>query len=67
MTLYVDWAERQFQLLGHTDDARDHAITLIALFQGASLLSNTFRDPAVMTSQARQLERWIDSLATREA
>jgi TetR/AcrR family transcriptional regulator, transcriptional repressor for nem operon len=62
MALYTDWAEEQFQRMGRKD-ARDLAVTLIAVFQGASLLANTFRDPAVMSSQARRLERWIDSLA----
>jgi TetR/AcrR family transcriptional regulator, transcriptional repressor for nem operon len=62
MALYTDWAEEQFLLMGKKD-ARDLAITLIAVFQGASLLTNTFRDPAIMNSQARGLQRWIDSLA----
>ena len=62
MALYTDWAEEQFQRMGRKD-ARDLAIALIAAFQGASLLTNTFRDPAIMTSQARGLQRWIDTLA----
>jgi hypothetical protein len=28
------------------------------------LLTNTFRDPDLMTREARRLERWIDSLAS---
>ena len=62
MALYTDWAEEQFQRMGRKD-ARDLAVALIAAFQGASLLTNTFRDPAIMTSQARGLQRWIDTLA----
>ena len=62
MALYTDWAEEQFQRMGRKDP-RDLAIALIAAFQGASLLTNTFRDPAIMTSQARGLQRWIDTLA----
>ena len=44
-------------------DARDLAIALIADFQGAALLTNTFREPEVLVRQSRRLERWIDSLA----
>ena len=46
-------------------DARDLALALFAGIQGAALLANTFRDPTILTRQARHLERWIDSL-TRE-
>lgn len=58
----IDWAERQFRLLGRRD-ARDLAVALIASYQGIALLTNTFRDPDLMTREGRRLERWIDSLA----
>jgi TetR/AcrR family transcriptional regulator, transcriptional repressor for nem operon len=61
--LIVDWAEEQFVQLGRRD-ARDLAITLIAGIQGAALLTNAFRDPQLMVRQSRQLERWIDTLAS---
>jgi len=58
----VDWAEQQFRQLGRRD-ARDLAIALIASYQGISLLTNTFRNPALMEREGRRLERWIDELA----
>jgi TetR/AcrR family transcriptional regulator, transcriptional repressor for nem operon len=58
----VDWAEQQFRELGRRD-ARDLAIALIASYQGISLLTNTFRNPALMEREGRRLERWIDELA----
>jgi AcrR family transcriptional regulator len=60
--LILDWAEEQFRLMSRRD-ARDLAVHLFAGVQGAALLANAFRDPQLMTSQARNLERWIDSLA----
>jgi AcrR family transcriptional regulator len=57
----IDWAEAQFRELGRRD-ARDLAHTLFAGIQGAALLANTFRDPAILTRQTRRLERWIDSV-----
>ncbi|GAA4223842.1 hypothetical protein FHR32_003101 [Streptosporangium album] len=33
---------------------------LVAAYQGISLLTDTFRDPDLMTSQIRRLEEWID-------
>lgn len=62
LRLLRDWAEVQFRELGRRD-APELAVTLLAGVQGAALLANTFRDPALMTGQVRGLERWIDSLA----
>jgi AcrR family transcriptional regulator len=62
LRLPVDWAEQQFRTMGRRD-ARDLAVALIAAYQGIALLTNTFRDPELMTREGRRLERWIDSLA----
>lgn len=37
-------------------------MAILATVQGAALLANTLRDPKIMTSQIRRLERWIDTL-----
>lgn len=58
----VGWVEQQFRAMGRAD-ARDLAVALVASYQGIALLTNTFRDPALMTREGRRLERWIDSLA----
>jgi TetR/AcrR family transcriptional regulator, transcriptional repressor for nem operon len=62
MKLPIDWAEQQFRALGRRD-ARELAVALIASYQGIALLTNAFRDPELMSREARRLERWIDSLA----
>jgi TetR/AcrR family transcriptional repressor of nem operon len=59
MARIVDWAEGQFRQLGRRD-ACDLAVALFAGFQGAALLANTFRAPAILTRQGRLLERWVD-------
>ena len=58
----IDWSAEQFRVMG-CRDPRDHAVTLISTVQGAALLASTFRDPEILVSQVRRLERWIDSLA----
>jgi TetR/AcrR family transcriptional repressor of nem operon len=58
----VDWAEEQFREMGRSD-ARDLALSLLSGVQGAALLANALRDPSVMASQVRILQRWIDSIA----
>ncbi|MEV4292445.1 TetR/AcrR family transcriptional regulator [Nonomuraea bangladeshensis] len=62
MGALLDWMERQFAAMGR-DDARELAVALLAAYQGVSLLTNTFRDPALMRAEGHRLERWIDSLA----
>lgn len=62
MRVLLDWAEQQFHALGRTTDARELAVALIASYQGISLLTNTLRDPELMVTEGRRLERWIDSL-----
>ncbi|WP_067571896.1 TetR/AcrR family transcriptional regulator [Nocardia acidivorans] len=57
----LDWIETQFAAMGRAD-ARELAVALFASYQGISLLTNTFRDPAMMTGEGERLERWIDSL-----
>jgi TetR/AcrR family transcriptional repressor of nem operon len=60
--LILDWAEDQLRQMGRRD-ARELAVALFAGVQGAAMLANAFRDPDLMTSQVRHLERWIDSLS----
>jgi TetR/AcrR family transcriptional regulator, transcriptional repressor for nem operon len=62
ISLILDWVENQFRQLGRRD-ARELAVAFFAGIQGAALLAKAFRDPDIMTSQARHLERWIDSLS----
>jgi TetR/AcrR family transcriptional regulator, transcriptional repressor for nem operon len=60
--LILDWSEAQFRQMGRRD-ARELAVALFAGVQGGALLANAFRDPDLMTSHVRHLERWIDSLS----
>lgn len=55
MQQLVDWAEQQFRSMGRPD-AHDLAIALIAAYQGISLLTSTFRDPGLMTSEGHRLD-----------
>ena len=58
----LDWVEEQFRQLGQPDPA-DLAITLLAGYQGMSLLANALRDPDIMTREGGRLTRWLDTLA----
>ncbi|GAA4609229.1 TetR/AcrR family transcriptional regulator [Actinoallomurus liliacearum] len=58
----LDWVEHQFRALGRPD-AGDLAVTLVAGYQGMSLLANALRDPDLMTREGNRLIRWLDTLA----
>jgi TetR/AcrR family transcriptional regulator, transcriptional repressor for nem operon len=60
MRVPVEWAQEQFRALGRRD-AHDLAVSLIAAYEGSALLANTFRDPDILTREARRLSRWIDT------
>jgi TetR/AcrR family transcriptional repressor of nem operon len=62
LDLILDWAEDQFRQLARRD-ARELAIAFVAGVQGGALLANAYRDPDILTTQVRHLERWIDTLA----
>ncbi|MFF7993721.1 TetR/AcrR family transcriptional regulator [Kitasatospora xanthocidica] len=57
----LDWAGGQFRELG-LPDPEGLALTLVAGYQGMSLLANALRDPDVMTREGARLLRWLDSL-----
>ena len=59
----LDWVEEQFRQLGQPDPT-GLAITLVAGYQGMSLLANALRDPGIMTREGGRLSRWLDTLAT---
>jgi AcrR family transcriptional regulator len=61
MRVPIAWMERQFAALGRPD-ARDLAMEAMARYQGAALLTSTFRDPTVMSAAKSRTAAWIDSL-----
>jgi TetR/AcrR family transcriptional regulator, transcriptional repressor for nem operon len=61
MRIPIDWAEQQFRALGRAD-AHDLALDLMAAYEGSALLANTMRDPGILASAARRMNRWIDAL-----
>lgn len=62
----LDWAGRQFRELG-LSEPDDLALTLVAAYQGMSLLANALRDPDVMTREGSRLLRWLDSLRASDS
>jgi AcrR family transcriptional regulator len=59
--LFLDWAERQYRLLGQGDAATDLATELIASLQGTFLLTYAFHDPALLARHVARLEARLDA------
>ncbi|MEV5414497.1 TetR/AcrR family transcriptional regulator [Thermopolyspora sp. NPDC052614] len=59
--LLLDWVEQQFRELGQPEPD-GLALTLVAAYQGMSLLANALRDPRVMDREGARLLAWLDSL-----
>ncbi|MFE2726781.1 TetR/AcrR family transcriptional regulator [Kitasatospora sp. NPDC059327] len=57
----LDWAGHQFRALG-LPDPDGLAVTLVAGYQGMSLLANALREPEIMTREGARLLRWLDAL-----
>jgi TetR/AcrR family transcriptional repressor of nem operon len=57
----ITLAQEQFEQLGRRD-ARELAVALVASYEGIALIANTLRDPELITTEARRLERWIDAI-----
>jgi TetR/AcrR family transcriptional repressor of nem operon len=63
---FVDWATRQFRLLGHTDTASAYAITLIGNIQGAILMAKAFNDSNLINAEIDRLTTWLELLPNRK-
>jgi AcrR family transcriptional regulator len=62
---FVEWAERQFRMLGHADDAHSYAITLMSGIQGASVMAKALRDEKVIAAEMQRLNVWLESLPNK--
>jgi AcrR family transcriptional regulator len=55
------WTEAQFREMGRRD-SQELAVVLISGIQGAAVLAQATADPAVVATETRHLERWLDTL-----
>lgn len=58
------WMEEQFRAIGLTTEAGSLALQLQSALQGASLLTQSFRDPSLLEREGARLKSWLQSLAS---
>ena len=63
MNRTLSWVESQFKALGKGEESSTLAKYLIASLQGVSLLTLTFKDPALLERQSKNLTLWLETAA----
>lgn len=63
--IQIDWFTLQFRDMGLGRHAASRARELLAGLQGASLITQAFRDPRYLEERCRALVDWIESLDAR--
>lgn len=63
MQAQLDWLSKQFRQLGKSEEASELALQLLALLQGAAVLTHVFNDPNLMTRQIANAKSWLDEIA----
>ncbi len=58
-SVILTFLEGQFSALGRADHAADLALSLLAIVQGASLITNAFHQPTIQSRVGQQAKRWI--------
>ncbi len=60
-TLFRTWLSQQFTALGHTVDADQLAMHLLARSQGVAMLANAFHDEAFIRQEVEHMYDWLNS------
>lgn len=63
-TLFRTWLRRQFEQLGHSEDADKLAMHLLALSQGVATLASAFHDETFVEREVRHLNDWLTPYTT---
>ncbi len=61
-TDFIGWAGAQFEQLGHKDNAREYAISLMAGIQGAIVMAKAFGDQRILANETARLVEWLKTI-----
>jgi TetR/AcrR family transcriptional regulator, transcriptional repressor for nem operon len=63
-TELLAWLKQQFEALDKGVDSQGLAVHLLSALQGIAVLAHTLRDPAIVATEAKRLQGWIQTLGT---
>lgn len=59
---FVNWAAQQFQALGHPQDAKKYAVSLLSGIQGSIVMAKAFNNAQIITVETERLIVWLGSI-----
>lgn len=59
------WCEKQFRNMGAADKASELALEFLAMIQGTSLLTHTFKDTKVTVKMHHVIEQWLKQIKSQ--
>jgi len=62
LDLQLAWADRQMRALGHAATARELAIHLVGMIQGAALMGGVYADRDLLEAESARIRAWLDAL-----
>ncbi|WP_300019484.1 TetR/AcrR family transcriptional regulator [uncultured Roseobacter sp.] len=60
--LFRIWLKRQFELMGHTRDADDLGMHILARSQGVATLANAYPNEPFLKNEVQQMLAWLEAL-----
>jgi AcrR family transcriptional regulator len=63
--LFRDWLAKRFTELGHGRDSKRLALHLLGRAQGIVVITQVYRDPALLKREIADLSAWLEGLAAR--
>jgi len=65
--VFKDWIKNQFKLLfpGRSSDkkAEEHAVHLLVLTQGLSIMSQVYADKSMITREVKKIDTWLEQVS----
>lgn len=61
-TVYLTWAIRQFEALGHKTNSKKYAMSLMAGIEGAAIMAKATGDIRVFKEEIARLVTWLEEL-----
>jgi len=62
---FLSWAETQFKELGHDDNARLYATSILSGVQGSAILAKSMQNSHIMLQELARLSHFIDQLPNK--
>ncbi len=63
---FVNWAKIQFEQLGHEEDAKKYAISVMAGIQGSIIMAKSMQNSQIIAVELERLITWLDGIPNKK-